>query len=401
EAGWLAIDQATGVLSGTPTNEDVGAYMVTLRVLDGRGGRDVRTFMLVVENTNDAPEITTTPVDRTEEDEVYTLFLEASDVDPTRDTFTWSLDTDADWLSLVGNRLTGVPENDDVGEYRVAISVEDGQGGNDSFEYTLTVRNTNDPPVVSGTPTHAREDEAYSFTMEAQDPDVGDALQWSLGSSVGWLSIDTGTGELAGTPTNDDVGSSFVMILVTDGTSEVSNGYTIVVTNTNDAPEWVTVPEGKTIDAGEPVVQWALAQDVDGDAVTYAIASEPAAEGLVIAVISGEIAWYETRAGTYQVTVTASDGDEEVEHTFTLTVSKVTTEEVEEGGTAFYAIILVLVVLVVVLVLKMMMGGGEGPAPVGEEKAGTEDEVADEDEVETDIEDEMVDETEEEQIIDP
>jgi hypothetical protein len=165
EAGWLSIHQATGVLSGTPSNDDVGAYMVTIIVTDGKGGQNAKSFMLTVENTNDAPEMTTEFGDSTLEDEPYVILLEASDVDPTRDTFKWSLDTEADWLSLVDNRLTGVPDNDDVGEYHVTIMVDDGNGGTDSVEFTLTVLNTNDPPVVSGTPTHAREDEAYSFTM--------------------------------------------------------------------------------------------------------------------------------------------------------------------------------------------------------------------------------------------
>ncbi len=378
EAGWLRINQDTGVVSGTPTNDDVGSYLVTVSVLDGKGGSDARTFMLTVENTNDDPEITTTPPDRTKEDLMYSHFLEATDVDPTRDTLTWSLDTDAEWLSLDGNVLSGVPTNDDVGEHRVNVTVEDGMGGSASIEFTLTVLNTNDPPVIVGMPSHAREDEAYSFTMEATDEDEEDSLEWSMETSAGWLSIDTYSGEMTGTPDNSDVGSHFVMIVVTDGRSEANKGFTIMVTNTNDVPEWLYVPEDVTVEKGASLSLGALAEDMDGDMVSYAITSEPVAEGLSIGVTSGDIVWYETRVGTYQVTVTASDGEAEAEHTFTLTVEKAPeTEEEGMGNAPFYLVIAVLLVLVVILVLKMMMGGGE-PAPVsGIEEEPVEDEPVD------------------------
>ena len=213
------------------------------------------------------------------------------------------------------------------------------------------------------------------------------------------------TGELAGTPTNDDVGSLFVMVIVTDGRSEVRNGYTITVTNTNDAPEWLEVPDDMTIDEGMPLVKRVLALDADGDMVSYAITSEPAAEGLVIGVISGEIAWYNTVPGTYDLTVTASEGEEEVEHTFTLTVTKVpvTVEDEGMGNAALYAIIAILLILVVVMALKLMAGKGEGPVPVAE-KDVMEPEEAPEPEAdarsEAEVEDEPVG-APEEQIIDP
>ena len=98
-------------------------------------------------------------------------------------------------------------------------------------------------------------------------------------------------------------------------------------------------------------------------------------------MISGEIAWYETRAGTYQVTLTASDGVEEVEHTFTLTVEKASQTDEGMGNAAFYIVIVLLLALVVFLVLKMMAGGGGEPAPVsGTEDGLVEDEPVVEDE---------------------
>ncbi len=52
---WLSIDMGTGILSGTPTNSDVGLYWANVTVSDGNGGIDCANFTLTVANTNDAP----------------------------------------------------------------------------------------------------------------------------------------------------------------------------------------------------------------------------------------------------------------------------------------------------------------------------------------------------------
>jgi len=52
--GWLSFNPATGVLSGTPTNDEVGTHNVTLRVNDGTENVD-QAFVITVTNINDAP----------------------------------------------------------------------------------------------------------------------------------------------------------------------------------------------------------------------------------------------------------------------------------------------------------------------------------------------------------
>jgi Ca2+-binding RTX toxin-like protein len=55
---WLSFDASTGVLSGTPTNDDVGEYSVVLRATDASGAFEEQRFTLTVSNVNDAmPEI--------------------------------------------------------------------------------------------------------------------------------------------------------------------------------------------------------------------------------------------------------------------------------------------------------------------------------------------------------
>jgi hypothetical protein len=56
-AKWLNLDKNTGILSGTPENDDVGEYWININVSDGNDGFDDTNFSLTVLNVNDVPEI--------------------------------------------------------------------------------------------------------------------------------------------------------------------------------------------------------------------------------------------------------------------------------------------------------------------------------------------------------
>jgi len=53
--GWLRFDAATGIFSGTPTNDDVGSVSVRVTATDREGRSATGDFGLRIENTNDAP----------------------------------------------------------------------------------------------------------------------------------------------------------------------------------------------------------------------------------------------------------------------------------------------------------------------------------------------------------
>ncbi|MEK7815216.1 MAG: putative Ig domain-containing protein, partial [Pseudomonadota bacterium] len=62
---WLSLDSATGLLTGTPLNEDVGTLSLRVTAVDtvGRSASDV--FTLTVNNTNDAPVLANPLTDQT------------------------------------------------------------------------------------------------------------------------------------------------------------------------------------------------------------------------------------------------------------------------------------------------------------------------------------------------
>ena len=73
-------------------------------------------------------------------------------------------------------------------------------------------------PTIGGTPvTVVSANSSYSFVPIASDPD-GDRLTFSISNKPGWASFNTGTGRLAGTPGDADVGvSGTIFIRATDG----------------------------------------------------------------------------------------------------------------------------------------------------------------------------------------
>jgi hypothetical protein len=95
--------------------------------------------------------------------------------------------------------LSGTPSQEDVGSYRVNVTVHDVRGGWDSREFDLIVAEVNDPPSWLNVPDDSSllEGEKYRFDVNASDPDPDDELSFGIASSPGSnISIDLVTGEI-------------------------------------------------------------------------------------------------------------------------------------------------------------------------------------------------------------
>ncbi|MBW4497535.1 MAG: putative Ig domain-containing protein, partial [Oscillatoria princeps RMCB-10] len=268
---WLTVDAATGNLSGTPANADVGTLDVTVTATDSAGLSASDTFTLTVANVNDAPVVQTPIADLSAtEDTAFTFTLTEGtfsdlDADDTL-SYTATLATDSDtvpgndslpaWLSFdatTGN-LSGTPANADVGTLEIALTATDSAGLSASDTFALTVANVNDPPVLA-TPIldlTATEDTAFTFTLTEgtfSDLDADDTLSYTAtlatdsdtvpgnDSLPAWLSFDATTGNLSGTPANADVGTLEIALTATDSAGlSASDTFALTVANVNDAP---------------------------------------------------------------------------------------------------------------------------------------------------------------------
>ena len=308
-AEWLELNTTTHTLQGIPINDDVGYYWVNVSVSDGNGGLDYRDFTLMVENTNDPPEITFTPLTTATEDVPFSLQLTGMDIDSTNDTLEWIVGTNIVWLDLntTTTTLVGTPSNYDVGTCWVNASVSDGIGGLDYTNFTITVENTNDPPEIFFSPlTTATEDKLYSLTLTAADIDpTNDSLTWSVNTNAGWLELKTTT--LAGTPTNDDLGTYWVNLSVSDGNEGTDFfNYTLTVENTNDRPviQTTALPNGTS---GQVYGYDCTAIDVDGDSLAWSM--ETNGSGLTINSTTGTLQGTPSAAGIFWVNISVEDGN--------------------------------------------------------------------------------------------
>jgi hypothetical protein len=97
----------------------------------------------------------------------------------------------------------------------------------------------------------------WSFTPTASDPD-GDTLTFSISGKPAWMSFDSTTGRLSGTPASSNVGAyEGIVISVSDGKATASlSAFTLTVTE----PQPVT---------GSATVSWTPPTErVDGTPIT-------------------------------------------------------------------------------------------------------------------------------------
>ena len=219
---WLSV-AADGILSGTPTNADVGVNSFTVQVSDGKGGTDTATLNITVLNVNDAPVFSNDPIIGTNatENVAYSGTIAGSASDADGDTLTYSKVSGPAWLSVaVDGTLSGTPSASDIGANSFTVQVADGNGGTDTATLNITVVNVNDAPVFGSDPitgANATENVAYSGTIAGSASDAdGDTLTYTKVSGPAWLSVAT-NGTLSGTPSAGDVGANSFTVQVADG----------------------------------------------------------------------------------------------------------------------------------------------------------------------------------------
>ncbi|CAA0123898.1 Uncharacterised protein [BD1-7 clade bacterium] len=260
----------TGTLQFEAGFDAAGRHDIVVELSDGQSTR-TETLVLAVENFNRKPAFTSRSSKVVTEGEIYTYAMVISDAD--NDTIHYDLANEPAGMTLQGNTISWSPGIDDAGTYTFTAIAHD---GSDKVEQTisLVVDNVNrGPEITTMGLSGAKEGQDYVASLEGSDPD-GDTLVFTLLAGPDGMKLSKG-GDFDWVPDYDAAGAHTVVASVSDGDLSARREWDIQVTNTNQAPKWMTssLPDGKEDAAYSTRL---VAQDPDGDKVIYRLGSGPA-----------------------------------------------------------------------------------------------------------------------------
>ena len=347
--------------------ETKSEYSVTVSVSDGNGGSDSITVTINVTDVNEAPvfsdgaSTTRSIAENTGAGQNIGSAVGAED--PENNSLSYSLGgTDKDSFAIVTSsgqlQTKAALDYESKTQYKVTVSVSDGNGGSDSITVTINVTDVNEAPVFSDGASTTRSiaentgaGQNIGSAVGAEDPE-NNSLSYSLGGTdKDSFAIVTSSGQLQTKAALDyETKSSYeVTVSVSDGNGgSDSIAVTINVSdvNENSAPVFTdgtstTRSVAENTAAAQNIGTPVAATDADtDDTLTYTLGGTDAASFAIVST-SGQLQTkaaldFETKS-SYEVTVSVSDGNSGSDSiTVTINVTDVTetqTTQTEETQT--------------------------------------------------------------------
>ena len=283
----------TGIVTwDTPTNEDVGDFYFKMTIQDSKGRYAEQEIKIEVFNTNDAPKIGTISRQVLHQDSPYTLTVpyedDDLDVPGVDEELTFSNDhPDLFTIDAATGRIQFTPENDQVGEWQITITVMDIEGETDERIVIFEVLNENDSPDIEYIRVQElTEDVPFELQVDATDPDLEERLadglpvepdeELSYRTNSTRVPIDPVTGLISFTPTNEDAkwGSLMVKITVDSSSETATLDVLFNIAGVNDPPEDLSIIGlliGQEVKTDKKYQLMATAKDVDNtpEELTY------------------------------------------------------------------------------------------------------------------------------------
>jgi YD repeat-containing protein len=246
------------------------------------------------------------------------------DPDLQKPIFYWEAQSLPSWLTFTASTrtFTGTPPAQD--SIQLQIWANDGHGGNSTDTFTLTIGPAPNqaPTVPSPIPdqTATATGGSWSYTVPAgtfNDPEGG-ALTYTQSGMPSWMSFNATTRAFSGVPST--IGSWNITVTAHDPAgAAVSDTFT--VTTPNAAPVVASAIPNQTATAG---VAWSYSfpastfVDRNGQALTYTASGMPA--WMAFDAGTRTFSGASSTAGSWNITVTASDGSLTTTDTFTVTI---------------------------------------------------------------------------------
>ena len=240
------INNDTGLIGFSPTNDQIGVWNANITVTDRGGLSSTASLTITVMNANDPPSIDAIPPQTATEGAAFTYQCSATDLDLKwgLDNLTFSDDTDMFNIDPKTGSISFTPTGMQAGIKRVTVTVKDEKGASASASFDLTIVHVNHAPTdvaikypVDG--ARLKEGDPMFLEGTAKDSDKGDVLKYT------WYDND---GQ-AGTGRNVSVklapGAHTIRLEVSDGTETVTSSVSVQVakakapgpSGTNPIPE--------------------------------------------------------------------------------------------------------------------------------------------------------------------
>ena len=326
----VTVSIADGTLTITETG--LGESTITVTATDPSGAEGTTTFVVTVNNVNDAPEVANAVADLTLDEYFASSGVSLTDVFTDKDGETLTLSaSNADDQVITIEIVDGVLVITEIGlgSSVVTLTAEDASGETATTSFTVTVNNVNDAPTVAN-PIADQETEEGFATMQIGTSDVfadldGDDLTLSVTSSDETVvTLAFANDQL--TITEVGLGVSTITVTAEDGNGgSVSDEFTFTVTEIpNGIPVVANAIDDEELEEGfgtRNVSFTGVFTDPDGDALTVSVVSSDA-NVVTVAIANDEIVITEVGVGVSTITVTAEDGNGgSVSHEFTFTVT--------------------------------------------------------------------------------
>ena len=318
---FIAVDSKTAVAS----HDWNGPVTVRANATDSLGHRtSTGWFNITVRPVNDPPVLHSVPPTLAIAGQAYSYQVNATDVDKDQLTYALSIYPIGMAINATSGLVSWVPEDKDVGPNDVRLTIWDGTVTVEQ-NFTITVGprpQVNHPPIITSSPVVvAYVGQLYQYKVLALDDD-GDAVQFLIGAGKGpsGMSIDPISGLISWTPSKSQVGNNNVTVLVTDGTGNSTQNFTVEVFLI-DLPPKVTSSPVTEANVGVAYSYKVVSTDPDNPVLNFSLLLSPL--GMTIDKATGQISWtpLSTQVGTVQVTVEVTDGRNKVNQSFNIMVS--------------------------------------------------------------------------------
>ena len=285
----MSIEGEIGSETTTLENLDLsdlenGDYKFDLKVTDPNGNlgeseilyyrKDEETITLLGSEyiPNNAP-ISVDGSTVKDEDTPQTITLSASDVDGDDLTYAIGTAPTNGTVTLTGAEVVYTPNENFNGTDSFTFTSFDGTIESNLATIIITVNPVNDAPVAQDGSNTKEEDTDQTITLSASDVD-GDDLSYTIGTAPTNGSVTLTGAEAVYTPNENFNGTDSFTFTSSDGTIESNAGtVAITVTAVNDAP--VTQDGTESVNPGVSRTFSLIANDIDGDDLTYSIINQP------------------------------------------------------------------------------------------------------------------------------